>query len=94
VTYVIMVMMMSAFGLMSANFNSIAMEPLGAIAGTATSLIGVVVFTGGAVVGGAIGQAFDGTLLPFSAGLAGFGLLLLAMVLWTEKGRLFSRHDV
>jgi MFS transporter, DHA1 family, multidrug resistance protein len=82
---------MFAFGLIANNFNSIAMEPLGHIAGTASSVIGVISFTGGAILGGMVGQAFNGTVIPLAAAFSGFGLLALFVVLWTEKGKLFRR---
>ena len=40
---------------MPPNFNALAMEPLGHIAGTASSIMGVISFTGGAVLGALVG---------------------------------------
>jgi MFS transporter, DHA1 family, multidrug resistance protein len=82
---------MLSFGLVANNFNSIAMEPLGHIAGTASSVIGVISFTGGALLGGMIGQAFNGTLIPLSLAFSGFGGIALVIVLITERGKLFVR---
>ena len=45
----------------------------------------------GAVIGLVIGQAFDGTVMPLIAGFAACGLLALAAVLVTERGRLFRQ---
>src|SRR5205085_3556453 len=59
---------MTFFGLIGANAGALAMEPLGHIAGTASSLQGVFTTVGGALIGFAIGQQFDGTTLPFLAG--------------------------
>ncbi len=81
----------AAFALVPANFNSLAMEPLGHVAGTASSVIGVITFTGGAILGGIVGHAFDGTLIPLAIGFTGFAWIALAIVLWTERGRLFAR---
>ena len=80
-----------AFALVPPNFNSLAMEPMGHIAGTASSVIGVITFTGGALLGGLVGNAFDGTLIPLAIAFAGFAWAGLAIVLWTERGRLFTR---
>jgi len=44
---------------------------------------------GGALVGFAIGQYFDGTTVPVTAGFALAGVAGLAIVLVTERGRLF-----
>jgi DHA1 family bicyclomycin/chloramphenicol resistance-like MFS transporter len=81
--------MMFCFGLVASNFNAMAMEPLGHIAGTGSSVQGFFTTVGGAVIGSAIGQMFDGTTVPLTIGFVVCGLASLALVLWTEKGRLF-----
>lgn len=81
--------MMFCFGLIGANFNSIAMEPLGRIAGTASSVLGFVTTVGGALVGFYIGQHFNGTLVPLTAGFVACGASALAIVAIAERGRLF-----
>jgi len=80
----------SMFGLVSSNFNALAMEPVGRVAGSASALYGAVTATGGAIAGGLIARAFDGTPAPFAIGLAVSGLATLLAVLWTERGRLFE----
>jgi MFS transporter, DHA1 family, multidrug resistance protein len=85
-------LMMFAFGLMIANFTALAMEPHGHIAGTASSLFGSITTLLAIGIGVAIGQAYDGTLLPFSTGFFLCTLAALAVVLVTEKGRLFRPH--
>jgi DHA1 family bicyclomycin/chloramphenicol resistance-like MFS transporter len=77
------------FGLMMPNFNAIAMEPMGRIAGTASSFIGALTTALAALGGYWIGAAFDGSVLPLLAGFAVGGLVGLALVLVTERGRLF-----
>ncbi len=81
---------MVCFGAIGSNFNSIAMEPLGHMAGTASSAQGFFQTIGGALVGAAIGQQFDGTVLPISLGFFSVGVLALIFVLIAEKGKLFS----
>jgi MFS transporter, DHA1 family, multidrug resistance protein len=81
---------MILFGLIGSNFTSIAMEPLGALAGTASSVQGFLQTMGGAVIGGLIGQAFDGTVFPISLSFALVGLASLICVLIAEKGKLFG----
>jgi MFS transporter, DHA1 family, multidrug resistance protein len=81
--------MMFCFGLVMSNFGSIAMEPLGHLAGTAASVQGFITTIGGALFGFWIGQLFDGTTVPLTLGLAGFGIAGLVAVLITEKGRMF-----
>ena len=83
-------LMMFAFGLMFANFTSLAMEPQGHIAGTASSLYGSITTLLGIGIGTTIGQDYDGTLLPFATGFFLCALASLAIVLVVEKGRLFK----
>jgi DHA1 family bicyclomycin/chloramphenicol resistance-like MFS transporter len=80
------------FGLVMPNFNAIAMEPMGRIAGTASSFIGAVTTVISALLGLVIGQQFDGSVRPLIVGFAGFGLLTLTIVLITERGRLFRQR--
>lgn len=89
----VLALIMPLFGLIGANFNSIAMEPLGAVAGTASSVLGFTQTVGGGLVGAVIGQTFDGTLLPFIGGSALLSLVALLLVLVAEKGRLFTNPN-
>ena len=72
------------FGLIGANAGALAMEPLGHIAGTASSLQGVITTVGGALIGFFIGQHFDGTTLPFLIGFTGCGFASLLVALWAN----------
>ena len=85
-------LMMFAFGLMIANFTALAMEPQGDIAGTASSLYGSITTLLGIGIGTTIGQAYDGTLMPFATGFLACTLATLAVVAITEKGQLFKPH--
>lgn len=80
---------MGCFGLATSNFSSMAMENMGAIAGTASSVQGFASITLGAVIGVVIGQAFDGTTAPLAGGFLICGLVSLGIVAATERGRLF-----
>nr|WP_245259672.1 multidrug effflux MFS transporter [Methylobacterium sp. 10] len=71
------------------NFNALALQPLGEIAGTASSFLGFYTTILGAFCGFVIGHAFDGTVLPLGLGYAGLGGSALLVVAWTERGRLF-----
>ena len=79
---------MCAFAFCSANLSTLAMEHMAPIAGTASSVQGVIGTMGGAAIGLVIGQSFDGTQLPFLTGTAVCGTLALVLVLVIEKGRL------
>ncbi|SEO83314.1 MFS transporter, DHA1 family, bicyclomycin/chloramphenicol resistance protein [Methylobacterium sp. ap11] len=72
------------------NFNALAMEPLAAIAGTASSFIGFYTTLLAAFCGLIVGQSFDGTVTPLAVGYCALSGLALATVLWTERGRLFG----
>ncbi|GAA5069489.1 multidrug effflux MFS transporter [Roseibacterium beibuensis] len=62
------------------NLNALALEPLGHIAGTASSLMGALATVGGALAGAALGQLYDGTAVPLAIG-AGVMLTLGAVVM-------------
>ena len=81
--------MMFCFGLVGSNFNAMAMEPMGHVAGTGSAVQGFVTTTGGALIGAFIGQNFNGTVVPLTLGFSLCGLAALAVVLATERGRLF-----
>src|SRR5690606_27657016 len=81
---------MFQFGWIGSNFNSIAMEPLGHIAGSASSVQGFIQTLGGGIVGAVIGQAFDGTTTPLAAGFFCLALLGLILVAIAEKGKLYK----
>ena len=87
---VLIALMMPLFGWVTANFNSIAMEPLGAVAGTASAVLGFTQTAGGGIIGAIIGQAFDGTIVPLATGFAAVSAIALCFVLVGERGRLFG----
>jgi DHA1 family bicyclomycin/chloramphenicol resistance-like MFS transporter len=81
--------MMFLLGMIFSNFNALALEPQGRIAGTASSLVGSVSTLIATVIGYAIGQAYDGTLVPLTTGYIIFGAATLVIIAITEEGRLF-----
>lgn len=85
---------MGSFGLCGANFSAMAMEDMGAIAGTASSVQGAVGVLLGAIIGGTIGQLYDGTTLPLSLGFLICGCIALVCVFITEGGRLFVEDEL
>ena len=78
------------FSFTIANFNAMAMQPLGDVAGTASSLIGAYTSLLGALGGMVAARAFDGTVIPLLTVFCILGALSLVVVLWTERGRLFA----
>jgi MFS transporter, DHA1 family, multidrug resistance protein len=80
---------MTCIGLCGSNFGAMAMEPVGHIAGTASSVQGFITSIGAVLVGSAIGQSYAGTTLPLALGYLAIGLAVLALVWVIEGGQLF-----
>lgn len=89
----LMAINMALLGFIGSNFGAIAMNPFFSIAGAASSAHGFVRMTTAALLGGAIGYAFDGTARPLALALLASGLTCLVLVLLSEKGRLFGPSD-
>jgi DHA1 family bicyclomycin/chloramphenicol resistance-like MFS transporter len=83
-------LVMSSFAFASSNLGTLAMERMAPIAGTASSVQGVVSTMGAAMLGFTIGQSFDGTLHPYLVGCAAAALGGLFIILLTEPKRLFA----
>jgi DHA1 family bicyclomycin/chloramphenicol resistance-like MFS transporter len=71
-------------GILFGNLNALAMAPMGHIAGTAAAVIGSLSTFLSLVLGTAVGQAYNGTILPLVGGFALFGLASLVVVYWIE----------
>jgi DHA1 family bicyclomycin/chloramphenicol resistance-like MFS transporter len=82
---------MAMIGFIGSNFSSIAMTPFGHVAGAASSFQTFVRTALAASLGAFIGQQFDGTVYPVALGFLCCGLVALGLVLWCEKGKLFTR---
>ena len=82
--------MMLNFGFIISNFNSIAMEPLGHIAGSANAVMGAINFSGGAFLGSIAGQMFDGSIVPMSVAFCLVGIVAVLVIAITERGKFFS----
>jgi DHA1 family bicyclomycin/chloramphenicol resistance-like MFS transporter len=89
---VLVACIMFLLGMIFSNFNALAMEPQGSVAGTASSLIGSVATVLAASFGHVVGQAYDGTAIPLSTGYLVLGVATLAIILITERGKLFARR--
>ncbi|RDC60714.1 Multidrug resistance protein [Alteripontixanthobacter maritimus] len=84
---------MACLGFIGANFSSIAMQPFQHIAGAASSAQTSLRMITGAVLGSAIGYAYDGTARPLAIAMLSCALLALAVVLFSERGKLFGRRQ-
>ena len=74
-----------SFGVLFGSFNTLAVQPLGHIAGVATSVISSVQTLLSVAVGGVIGQCYDGTILPLILGFLLCGLFSLAIMIYIRK---------
>jgi DHA1 family bicyclomycin/chloramphenicol resistance-like MFS transporter len=72
------------------NFNTIAMWPMGHIAGTASAVIGTMSVAGGALLGAVIDQQYTDSVTPLVIAFAVLGGLAFLSVLWAEHGKLFA----
>lgn len=78
-------------GFVGANFGSIAMQPFFNSAGAASSVQAAIRMLLGATMGITIGQLYDGTALPLAMALLLSSLLSLCLVLFSERGMLWTR---
>lgn len=97
-TFILFMLFMSisffALGLIGPNATAMAMEPMGHMAGAAAAANGFAGTTVAGFLGGVVGRFYDGTTMPLVMGFACLGLASFAVVLWTEKGRLFHPHEL
>jgi DHA1 family bicyclomycin/chloramphenicol resistance-like MFS transporter len=88
---VLMGLTMCLTGFISANFSAIALQPFSRMAGAAASVLTFLRMVIGAIGGVLVGLAFDGTARPLALTIVIAGLMALALVLFSERGRLFRR---
>lgn len=71
-------------GIPFGNFNSMAMEPVGHMAGLGAAIVGALATFISLPIGWSIGAIYDGTVVPLIAGFAISGSSALAAMWWTE----------
>jgi DHA1 family bicyclomycin/chloramphenicol resistance-like MFS transporter len=76
-------------GILFGNFNALAMEPMGHIAGTAAAVVGSLATILSSVLGFALGQSYDGTVRPMIAGFAALTTLASVAMYLAER---YRRH--
>lgn len=67
--------------------QTLAMEPMGAIAGTAASVTGVALFAVGALLGWVIDRQINDTVTAFGVGFLAYGVIGLVAVVTAGSGR-------
>lgn len=90
--YALVILAFFAIGFQGPNYNAIAMEPLGALAGSGAALIGFASSFVSASIGGLVARQFDGSVTPIFIGHAVVGSLALITILITERGKLMQAH--
>jgi len=81
-------LMVSFFGigLLFGNLTTMAMQPLGAIAGTGSAIVGATSMLISLTLGTAIGQSYNGTVTPLVGGFAILSLCSLVSARFAERG--------
>ncbi|WP_225207685.1 multidrug effflux MFS transporter [Novosphingobium huizhouense] len=87
----VMALNVCLMGFIGANFSSIALQPFAETAGAASSVQAFLRMAIASLAGMVIGQAYDGSAAPLALSLLVGGAASLALVLWSEHGRLFRR---
>lgn len=87
----LMTLSMCLMSFISANFQSISLQPFARTAGAAASITAFVRMVLGASLGTLIGQAYDGTPRPLFAAMTATAIIALLLVLYSERGVLFRR---
>ena len=72
-------------GILFGNLNALAMKSLGKIAGIGAGVVGSLSTFISLIAGTAIGQSYNGTVLPLTAGFFMLSLASLAAMRWAEK---------
>jgi DHA1 family bicyclomycin/chloramphenicol resistance-like MFS transporter len=75
-----------SIGILFGNQNSLAMEPLGHLAGMGAAIIGALSTLIQMPLGTMIGRSYNGTVLPLIIGIALMAILSIIVVTWVEQG--------
>ena len=81
-TYIMLVFF--SVGILFGNQNSLAMEPLGHMAGIGAAIVGSLSTLISMPLGTIIGQSYNGTLIPLIVGMAVLTGLAILVVRWAE----------
>lgn len=81
----VLALLLFSNALLSPNLSTLAMEPMGEMAGTASALIGTAQIGGGALIGSFIDRAYDGTVNPLAMAFLAMGVLAWLVVRWAPQ---------
>lgn len=88
--WVLMAYLMMTFfcvGILFGNLNSLAMQPLGHIAGIGAAIVGSLSTLISTLLGTMIGQSYNNTIFPLIIGMAVLVGLSIIVVRWAEAGQ-------
>jgi DHA1 family bicyclomycin/chloramphenicol resistance-like MFS transporter len=74
-------------GILFGNLNSLAMEPLGHVAGVGAAVVGSLASFISIPLGTWVAQAFDGTVLPLVGGYALLSMVSIGIMWWADAGK-------
>ncbi len=74
-------------GMIFGNYNAMAMEPMGHIAGMAAAVSGALSSLISVILGGIAGLYYDGTMFPLTIAFVLFGIGALVFAEYAERGR-------
>ncbi|MBN1305581.1 MAG: multidrug effflux MFS transporter [Anaerolineales bacterium] len=80
-------------GILFGNLNSLAMQPVGHIAGIGAAVVGSLTTFASTLLGMAIGQSYNGTILPLVSGFALLGLSSNLVMHWSDRGKEPHRRE-
>lgn len=76
-----------AIGILFGNLNSLAMQPLGHIAGIGAAVVGSLSTFLSVQLGTMIGLAYNGTILPLVGGFAILSVISIVIMHWTHQSK-------
>ena len=85
VALALLTLTLSVYALIIPNANTLALLPMGHIAGTASAVIGTVTLTGAAVLGTIVDRLYTTTLTPLPVALVGLGLVAMLSFEWAIR---------
>ncbi len=86
----LMLYLMATFfcvGILFGNLNSLAMEPLGKVAGVGAAAVGSLTTFIATPLGMVVGQSYNDTVMPLLMGFALFGIAATLTMMWAGTGR-------
>lgn len=85
---------LGTYALIIPNANTLALEPMGHIAGTAAAVIGFVTLTGAAILGSLVDRTFSGTLTPLPLAFVGYGVIGFFFFEWSIRAHVPDAQEV